>query len=32
MYTAISGVDASKKILAGRPSGGVAILYKKSFV
>ena len=30
MYTAISGVDASKKILVGRPNGGVAILFKKS--
>ena len=30
MYTAISGVDASKKILAGRPNEGVAILFKKS--
>ena len=30
MYPAISGVDASKNILAGHPNGGVAILFKKS--
>ena len=31
MYTTISGVDASKKqLLAGRPNGGIAILFKKS--
>ena len=30
MYTAISGLDASKKILVGSPNGGVAILFKKS--
>ena len=30
MYTAISGVDASKMILAGRPNGGVAMRFKKS--
>ena len=30
MYTAISGVDASIKMLTGRPNGGVAILFKKS--
>ena len=31
LYTAISGVDSSKEILKGRPSGGVAILYKKNY-
>ena len=30
MYTAISGVDARKQILQGRPHGGGAIMYKKS--
>ena len=30
MYNAISGVDACKKILAGCPNGGVAVLFKKS--
>ena len=30
MYTAISGVDAGKMILAEPPNGGVIIVFKKS--